>query len=451
MRKLHWTPVTMKMDDTVWASLPEISSDFHDFMDLFQNKPRSIASLSASSSSPNEEKRALNARQLRPIEIIMRKFPKSESVFVEALKAMDDSLIKRDQVDQLLVILENEEDADASHPIAAVNDFKSSNPDEELNEAESFLHLIGTFPRLKGRLIFWRFRQDCEASEEDFCEYFYHLSKMVDSIKSNQGFKTILGAVLKAGNFLNSSKAQGFSVLNDLEKLSAMKDRLRKNTLLYHIVKRILEESPRFDLNDEELKSNLACVANNDYNEVKRDLETMREECSASLKFLLSDKNGNSDMLSFIKVVMESVEALTKVEALVTIKYQHFLNWLGVDGDKCMPEEAAKVIIDLCEEVNNVIGEITEEKQRNQKEEPPRFDTILTETENNTDPKEEIQEVLEEELQDELQEKLRKRNRMDNVNFEESTIDKEKDDEPDELTRFMRDFKNRRSGRKGQN
>ena len=149
MRKLHWTPVTMKMDDTVWASLPEINSDFHEFMDLFQNKPRSIASLSTSSSSPNEEKRALTARQLRPIEIIMRKFPKSESVFVEALKAMDDSLIKRDQVDQLLVILENEEDADASHPIAAVNDFKSSNPDEELNEAESFLHLIGTFPRLK--------------------------------------------------------------------------------------------------------------------------------------------------------------------------------------------------------------------------------------------------------------------------------------------------------------
>ena len=50
-----------------------------------------------------------------------------------------------------------------------------------------------------------------------------------------------------------------------------MKDRLIQNTLLYHIVHKILEESPRFDLNDEELKSNLACVANNDYIEVKRD------------------------------------------------------------------------------------------------------------------------------------------------------------------------------------
>ena len=47
MRKLHWTPVTMNGDDTdtVWASLPEISSDFHDFLDLFQNKPRQIANI----------------------------------------------------------------------------------------------------------------------------------------------------------------------------------------------------------------------------------------------------------------------------------------------------------------------------------------------------------------------------------------------------------------------
>ena len=45
MRKLHWTPVTMDGDDTVWASLPEIGSDFHDFLDLFQNKPRSIANI----------------------------------------------------------------------------------------------------------------------------------------------------------------------------------------------------------------------------------------------------------------------------------------------------------------------------------------------------------------------------------------------------------------------
>ena len=379
----------------------------------------------------------------------MRKFPKSESEFVEALKAMDGSLIKRDQVDQLLVLLDNEDDPEKSHPIEAVKNFQISNPEEELNEAESFLHLIGTFPRLKGRLIFWRFRQDCEASEEDFCEYFHHLSKMIDSVKSSQGFKTILGAVLKAGNFLNSSKAKGFSILNDAEKLTAMKDRFKKNTVLYHIVYKILEESPGFELNDEELNSNLAGVANNDFNEVKRDLETMRDECSVSLKFLLSEKNGNSDMLSFMKAVMESVEALNKIETLVSIKYQQFLTWLGVEGDiKCKPEEVANVIIDLCEDVNNVIKEIKEEKQKEQEKEISR--KLSVSEGNDADHQEDIQEELKVELQDELQEKLQKRKRMDNALFKDknTTRDIEEDDGQDELTRIMSDFKNRRSGRK---
>ena len=380
----------------------------------------------------------------------MRKFPKSESEFVEALKAMDDSLIKRDQVDQLLVLLDNEDDPEKSHPIEAVKNFQISNPEEELNEAESFLHLVGTFPRLKGRLIFWRFRQDCEASEEDFCEYFHHLSKMIDSVKSSQGFKTILGAVLKAGNFLNSSKAKGFSILNDVEKLTAMKDRFKKNTVLYHIVYKILEESPGFEINDEELNSNLAGVANNDYNEVKRDLATMRDECSVSLKFLLSEKNCNS-ALSFLKAVMESVEALTKIEALVSIKYQQFLTWLGLEGDKCKPEEVAKVIIDLCKDVNNVIEEIREEKQKEEKKEISR--KLSVSEGNDADHQEDIQEELKVELQDELQEKLQKRTTNYNALFKDkyTTSEIEEDDEQDELTRIMSDFKNRRSGRKAKN
>ena len=380
----------------------------------------------------------------------MRKFPKSESEFVEALKAMDDSLIKRDQVDQLLVLLDNEDDPEKSHPIEAVKNFQISNPEEELNEAESFLHLVGTFPRLKGRLIFWRFRQDCEASEEDFCEYFHHLSKMIDSVKSSQGFKTILGAVLKAGNFLNSSKAKGFSILNDVEKLTAMKDRFKKNTVLYHIVYKILEESPGFEINDEELNSNLAGVANNDYNEVKRDLATMRDECSVSLKFLLSEKNGNS-ALSFLKAVMESVEALTKIEALVSIKYQQFLTWLGLEGDKCKPEEVAKVIIDLCKDVNNVIEEIREEKQKEEKKEISR--KLSVSEENDADHQEDIQEELKVELQDELKEKLQNRTKNYNALFKDkyTTSEIEEDDEQDELTRIMSDFKNRRSGRKAKN
>ena len=207
MSKLHWTPLSnLKSGDTVWASLPEIEADFDDFLDLFINNPASRTSL-PSPSSPNEEKRALDMAKLKDIEIIMRGFPKEEAVLMKALHDMDNKKITRDQVDQLLKIFEHEEN------VIAVENFKRSNPDVELNKAESFLLLVGTLPRLKEKLIFWRFKQDCEASEEDICEELKHLTTMIDSIKSNKDIKLFIGATLKAAFMFKSTKYSIFFFL----------------------------------------------------------------------------------------------------------------------------------------------------------------------------------------------------------------------------------------------
>ena len=138
MSKLHWTPLSnLNNVETVWASLPEIEADFDDFLDLFMNNPGSRTS-QPSPSSPIEEKRALDLAKLKDIEIIMRGFPKEEAELMKSLQDMDDSKITRDQVDQLLKLLRQGEN------ITAVENFKSSNPDVELNKAERFLLLLGT-------------------------------------------------------------------------------------------------------------------------------------------------------------------------------------------------------------------------------------------------------------------------------------------------------------------
>ena len=458
MSKLHWTPLTkLTKENTVWASLPEVDADFDDFLDLFMNDPRTRTSL-PSPSSPTEEKRALDVAKQKDIEIIMRGFPKEEAVFMKAIQDMDDNKIKRDQVDQLLKILEQDEN------VMAVEDFKRCNPDAELNKAESFLLLIGTFPRLKEKLIFWRFKQDCEASEEDICEELDHLALMIDLVKSNPDFKILLGAVLKAGNFLNSSHAHGFSILDDLEKLSFMKDRFKERTVLYYVVQKIIGGTPGFTLNSEELMSNLASVSNTDYDGVKKDLETMKKECSSSLKFLLSERKSNkenTEMLKFMKSVMERVEAITRIEELVTRKYKQFLDWLQVDGAMQKPSEVAKVILSLCNNVNSVLGEIKREK-----EEKTRRDSMVVMQRPPTLPrmkkhfsvagkKPEGSNVM-----SELQEKLNRRNTTDNFQVDDIDgrigrhRDEQDDDENDEFLRVLRnDFQNRRLGvrRRGQN
>ena len=53
--------------------------------------------------------------------------------------------------------------------------------------------------------------------------------------------------------------------------------------------------------------------------------------------------------------VMERVEAITKIESLVTRKYQQFLDWLGVPGDRHKPSEVARVVLDFCHDATNVM------------------------------------------------------------------------------------------------
>ena len=456
MSKLHWTPLTNLMkENTVWASLPEIDADFNDFLDLFMNNAGTRTSL-PSPSSPTEEKRALDVAKLRDIEIIMRGFPKDEAVLMKALQDMDNKKIKRDQVDQLLKIFEHEEN------VIAVEEFKSSNPDVELNKAESFLLLIGTLPRLKEKLIFWRFKQDCEASEEDICEELKHLTVMIDSVKSSQDLKTFFGAVLKAGNFLNYSQAHGFSILDDLEKLSLMKDRYKEKTVLYYVVQKIIAVTPDFALNNEELISSLASVSNTDYDGVKKDLETMKKECSSSLKFLLSEKKinkGKAEMLKFMKSVMERVEAITKIEDLVKHKYQQFLDWLEVSGGgiRHKPSDVAKVLLCLCNDVNSVLEEIKKENEEKKRKES----LMVMQRPPSRIKKHSVAGKIPEgsDIMSELQQKLNRRQTRDDFHVDEidnmdgSNKYEQEEDENVELLRVLRnDFQNKRSGvrRKGQ-
>ena len=61
---------------------------------------------------------------------------------------------------------------------------------------------------------------------------------------------------------------------------------------------------------------------------------------------------------------MERVEAITKIESLVTRKYQQFLEWLGLPGDRHKPSEVARVVLDFCHDVTNVVEEIRKGKKQ---------------------------------------------------------------------------------------
>ena len=159
--------------------------------------------------------------------------------------------------------------------------------------------------------------------------------------------------------------------------------------------------------------------------------------------------------------VMERVEAITKIESLVTRKYQQFLDWLGVPGDRHKPSEVARVVLDFCHDVTNVVEEIKKEKKDKQRREsmivtqrPPTLPRMKKEM------KVTGKDTQGPSIMSELQQKLNRRNTTDNVLIDDidsrvksNSRGKQNEDEEDEFLRVLRnDFQNRRLGvrRKGQ-
>ena len=317
---------------------------------------------------------------------------------------MDDEIVSRDQVDILLNLVQKKE------MLTAVQTYKSSNPEEALGEAEDFLLVLASLPRLEETLSFWRFRQDCEASEMELCEDLHCLSSAIDAIQRSNQFKLLLSVIRDAGNYLNQSNAQGFKI-SDLYRFSFMKDGCKDKTLLQHLVGKLMAHDRAFLGFDESLIDVLEKCQRIDFDQVKKDIELMKGECENSLKYILLENRSNQDMMEFIRQVMDIVAAIVKIEQLVNYKYKQFIKYLGLTIDNPKPEDLFKIILDFCNEVNSTVSVLSRELEEESKKKQLSKDAVDSPKNNpNLRQKQSFIDAGRPTVMNELQQALAKRN-----------------------------------------
>ena len=282
---------------------------------------------------------------------------------------MDDNILKRDQVDILLTLVQKKE------ILNSVQSYRNSNPEKTPGKAEEFILLLSSLPRLEETLSFWRFRQDCEASELELCEDLHCLSSAVDGVQGSTEFKLLLSAIRDAGNFLNQSNAMGFKI-SDLHRFSFMKDGYKDKTLLQHLIRKLMDHERDFHAFDENLIDILEKCQKIDFIQVKKDIDLMKRECENSLKYILMENRKNTDMMEFIRQVMDIVAAIVKIEKLVNCKYKQFLKYMGLTSDDPKPEELFKVILDFCNEVNSIVNVLKKELEDSNKKKEAYTDSV---------------------------------------------------------------------------
>ena len=355
MSKLHWKSVRGGAE-TIWSELPPVCPDLSDLQTLFSvHTKTSLSSPPALSLAKKHSVVKMKTDRLRDVAIIMKGLPQ-EGRLTDAIRDMDEDVIDRDQIDKLIKLLTFIDEIDQ------LKKFAKENPGGSLDPAERFLLSLASIPNIEAKLGFWSFRLDCEASEEELCRPVHDLNQAMELLRENKQFKLMLSLILSSGNYLNQTTIKAFC-LTDLQKVSMMKDKTKEKTLLYHVVRKALEEDPDFDGFDETFVSVFEAASRTDLEQVTRDLEVMEDECKKSLRFAL--KTQNVDLMHFIREVVERVITLTKIIANLQVKFNQFIQWLGFDlAEKQKENEFCKIISDFSLETNVIVKTFEKESKK---------------------------------------------------------------------------------------
>ena len=355
MSKLHWKTARGGAD-TIWSELPAVSPVMTDLQQFFSLKTTPSLPSPLLGPKPARKQSVVATDRLRDVAIIMKGLPQQEAL-TDAIRDMDEDVIDRDQIEKLLKLLTFIDEIDQ------LRRFSSENPEATLDTAEKFLLSLASIPSVEEKLSFWSFRLDCEASEEEICRPVNDLNHAMEVLRENQNFRLMLSLILCSGNFLNQTAVKAFC-LNDLQKVSLMKDKTKEKTLLYHVVRKALENDPGFDGFDQTFVSVFEAGSRSDLDQVIRDLEVMEEECKKSLRFVL--KSQNVDLVNFIKEVVERVITLNKIITNLRVKFNQFMQWLGFD-EKQKENEFCKIIYDFSIETNIILQTFEKQSKKIQK------------------------------------------------------------------------------------
>ncbi|XP_044539295.1 FH1/FH2 domain-containing protein 1-like, partial [Gracilinanus agilis] len=158
-------------------------------------------------------------------------------VIKAALLGFDEFAVSKDGIEKLLMMMPTEEEKQK------IQEAQLANPGIPLGPAENFLLTLASIGGLAARLQLWAFKLDYDTMEREIAEPLFDLKQGMEQLAQNATFRCILATLLAVGNFLNNSKSGGFE-LSYLEKVSEVKDTVRRQSLLYHLCTLVLQSQP---------------------------------------------------------------------------------------------------------------------------------------------------------------------------------------------------------------
>ena len=188
---------------------------------------------------------------------------------------MDNATINRSGREKLFNLINKSKFRDM---MDRVSNFTKETPHLPLSPAECLLLDLSQTQGLLDSLNIWRIRDDCETMERDICEPLNAIMATIRYLKKSSELRHVLGVTLKV---INLMKGQQFPAIKiqDLHKLETVKDNTRTNTLLYHIVRKVLQEDPKFEGFPPEVLMKLNLIADTSLASLDQKIARMESGC----------------------------------------------------------------------------------------------------------------------------------------------------------------------------
>ncbi|XP_069312822.1 FH1/FH2 domain-containing protein 1 isoform X2 [Eulemur rufifrons] len=221
---------------TLWASLEPVSVDTARLEHLFESRAKDVLPSKKAGEGRRTMTTVLDPKRSNAINIGLTTLPPVH-VIKAALLNFDEFAVSKDGIEKLLTMMPTEEERQK------IEEAQLANPDLPLGPAENFLMTLASIGGLAARLQLWAFKLDYDSMEREIAEPLFDLKVGMEQLVQNATFRCILATLLAVGNFLNGSQSSGFE-LSYLEKVSEVKDTVRRQSLLHHLCSLVLQTRP---------------------------------------------------------------------------------------------------------------------------------------------------------------------------------------------------------------
>ncbi|KAL6178703.1 hypothetical protein ACLB2K_050221 [Fragaria x ananassa] len=292
-----------------------------------------------------EKVQLVDLRRAYNCEIMLSKIKIPLPDMINAVMALDSSVLDIDQVENLIRFCPTKEEMET---------LKNYTGEKEmLGKCEQFFLELMKVPRVEPKLRVFAFKITFSSQVKDLRSNLITINSATKEVKESAKLRQVMQTILTLGNALNQGTARGSAIgfkLDSLLKLSDTRARNNKMTLMHYLCKLIAEKMPELLDFDKDLihleaasKIPLKALAE-EMQAVSKGLEKVEQELAAAENDGVISSGFRKVLKNFLDTAEAEVRSLISLYSEVGRNADSLSQYFGEDPSRCPFEQVTQVL-----------------------------------------------------------------------------------------------------------